>query len=75
MENLFAINERRGVVIQDISSTGIIHVVVCVNQPMNLLFFFYSLVKYVMGHVFDFGSHCNEKFYERFQIIKVYDFL
>lgn len=27
-----------------------------------------------MGHVFDFGSHCNEKFYERFQIIKVYDF-
>lgn len=75
MENLFAIIEPRGVGIQDISSTGIIHVDVCVNQPMNLLFFFNSLVYYVMGHVFDFGSHCNEKFYERFQIIKVYDFL
>lgn len=75
MENLLAINEPRGIAIQDISSTGIIHVDVCVNQPMNLLLFFYSLVKYVMGHVFDFGSHCNEKFYERFQIIKVYDFL
>lgn len=75
MENLFAINEPRGIAIQDIFSTGIIHVDVCVNQPMNLLLFFYSLVRYVMGHVFDFGSHCNEKFYERFQIIKVYDFL
>lgn len=74
MENLFAINEPRGIAIQDISSTGIIHVDLRVNQPMNLLFL-YSLVKYVMGHVFDFGSHCNEKFYERFQIIKVYDFL